>query len=244
MRASRADRERVVDALKTAFVEERLTRDELDVRAGQAYTSRTYAELAAITADLPAAPRAPAPPAPASARTPAERPPIGRVKKAVLIGTMLTFQPILLVLAILLNNDGAAGVVGISLPVYFIFVTIAGLGLIGSRKERRKRSHRPGASSPAQRPAAGKRPRPRQRPDPVASPPARPENRAHPGNRVRLTGLEHDHGAERHQGSSSTFTAPVRRASFSASTASSQRSSGNRCVMTGVRSKPAETKSK
>ena len=45
-------------------------------------------------------------------------------------------------------------------------------------------------------------------------------------------------------GSSSTFTAPVRAASFSASTASSHRSSGNRCVITGVRSKPSPTKSK
>jgi Domain of unknown function (DUF1707) len=143
VRASRADRERAIDVLKAAFVEERLTRDELDVRAGQVYTSLTYAELAVITADLPAAPRAPAPltPAPLTpARPPAERPPLGRAKKAVLIGVMLTFQPILFVLAILLNNDGAAKVVGLSLPVYFIFVTAAGFVLIESLHERRKRA--------------------------------------------------------------------------------------------------------
>jgi hypothetical protein len=157
VRASRADRERAIDVLKAAFVEERLTRDELDVRAGRVYTSLTYAELAVITADLPAAPRAPAPRAPAPptpapltqapltpaqppARPPAERPPLGRAKKAVLISVMLTFQPILLVLAILLNNDGAAKVVGLSLPVYFIFVTAAGLVLIESLHERRKRA--------------------------------------------------------------------------------------------------------
>ena len=45
-------------------------------------------------------------------------------------------------------------------------------------------------------------------------------------------------------GSSSTLTAPVRRESFSVRTASSQRSSGKRCVMTGVRSRPSATKSK
>jgi Domain of unknown function (DUF1707) len=147
VRASRADRERAIDVLKAAFVEERLTRDELDVRAGQVYTSLTYAELAVITADLPAAPRAPAPLTPAQltparppARPPAERPPLGRAKKAVLIGVMLTFQPILFVLAILLNNDGAAKVVGLSLPVYFIFVTAAGFVLIESLHERRKRA--------------------------------------------------------------------------------------------------------
>jgi hypothetical protein len=54
LRASRADRERVIDLLKAAFVQDRLTRDEFDVRVGQALASRTYAELAAATADLPA----------------------------------------------------------------------------------------------------------------------------------------------------------------------------------------------
>src|SRR6516164_9401724 len=52
LRASDDDRERVIDALKVAFVEGRLTRGELDLRAGQAYCSRTYAELAAATADI------------------------------------------------------------------------------------------------------------------------------------------------------------------------------------------------
>jgi hypothetical protein len=53
LRASRADRERVIDLLKAAFVQDRLTRDEFDVRVGQALASHTYAELAAVTADLP-----------------------------------------------------------------------------------------------------------------------------------------------------------------------------------------------
>jgi hypothetical protein len=54
LRASRSDRERVIDLLKAAFVQGRLTRDEFDARVGQALASRTYAELLAITADLPA----------------------------------------------------------------------------------------------------------------------------------------------------------------------------------------------
>src|SRR5499427_10081268 len=70
-RASHADRDRVVDLLKAAFVHGRLTKDELDERLGQALAARTYAELAALTADLhpglagaqlerkPAAPRRP-----------------------------------------------------------------------------------------------------------------------------------------------------------------------------------------
>ena len=56
LRASHADRERVIGALKVAFVQGRLTEDELGARAGQAYASRTYAELAEVTADLPAEP--------------------------------------------------------------------------------------------------------------------------------------------------------------------------------------------
>ncbi|HMG62014.1 MAG TPA: DUF1707 domain-containing protein [Streptosporangiaceae bacterium] len=55
MRASDADREQVIDVLKAAFVQGRLHKDELDARAGQAFASQTYAELAAVTADIPAA---------------------------------------------------------------------------------------------------------------------------------------------------------------------------------------------
>ena len=51
--ASHADREYVVDTVKTAFVQGRLTKDELDVRVGQVLAARTYADLAALTADLP-----------------------------------------------------------------------------------------------------------------------------------------------------------------------------------------------
>jgi hypothetical protein len=54
LRASRADRERVIDLLKAAFAQGRLDRDEFDARIGQALASRTYGELAAVTAGLPA----------------------------------------------------------------------------------------------------------------------------------------------------------------------------------------------
>ena len=53
LRAAHADREHVIDLLKAAFVQGQLTKDELDARAGQALTARTYAELAALTADSP-----------------------------------------------------------------------------------------------------------------------------------------------------------------------------------------------
>jgi hypothetical protein len=54
MRASRLDRERVIELLKVAFVQGRLTQDELDTRVGQTLASRTYADLAALIADIPA----------------------------------------------------------------------------------------------------------------------------------------------------------------------------------------------
>src|SRR5215471_16980468 len=52
-RASHADRERVIAALKAAFIQGRLTKDEFDSRVGRALGSRTYRELAALTADIP-----------------------------------------------------------------------------------------------------------------------------------------------------------------------------------------------
>jgi len=54
LRASHADREQVIEVLKAAFVQGRLTKDEFDARVGQTFASRTYAGLALITADIPA----------------------------------------------------------------------------------------------------------------------------------------------------------------------------------------------
>jgi len=54
MRAASADRERAVDVLKAGFTEGRLTQDEYNERMNRAYAARTYAELTALTADLPA----------------------------------------------------------------------------------------------------------------------------------------------------------------------------------------------
>jgi uncharacterized protein DUF1707 len=70
LRASGADRERVIELLKIAFVQGRLTQDELDTRVGQALASRTYADLADLTGDIPAGP-AGAEPAAEPAGTPA-----------------------------------------------------------------------------------------------------------------------------------------------------------------------------
>jgi hypothetical protein len=44
----------VIGALQAAFVQGRLAKDEFDARVGQALAVRSQAELAAITADIPA----------------------------------------------------------------------------------------------------------------------------------------------------------------------------------------------
>jgi hypothetical protein len=56
LRASHADRERVIEVLKAAFVHGRLAKDEFDLRVGQAFAARIHAELAAVTVGLPAEP--------------------------------------------------------------------------------------------------------------------------------------------------------------------------------------------
>jgi hypothetical protein len=54
LRASHEDRDRIVDVLREAAGDGRLTSGELDERVERALTARTYGELAALTADLPA----------------------------------------------------------------------------------------------------------------------------------------------------------------------------------------------
>ena len=54
LRASAADREQAIEALKAAFVQDRITKDELDQRIGKALASRTYHDLNVLTTDIPA----------------------------------------------------------------------------------------------------------------------------------------------------------------------------------------------
>ena len=98
LRASHADREHVVDMLKAAFVQGRVTKGELDARLGQAFASRTYAELAAVTADIPARQVADQPPGnPARAQGRPAMSHAGRARRCVVIAvammTVATFAP-------------------------------------------------------------------------------------------------------------------------------------------------------
>jgi hypothetical protein len=55
MRASDADRDRVIDVLRVAVGEGRLTPDEFEERMQAVLSARTFGELASFTADLPPA---------------------------------------------------------------------------------------------------------------------------------------------------------------------------------------------
>ena len=61
LRASHEDRDRVIEVLRVAAGDGRLTAEELDERVEIAFSARTYGQLAALTSDLPAGGQAIAP---------------------------------------------------------------------------------------------------------------------------------------------------------------------------------------
>ena len=145
LRASHADREQVVSALKAAFVEGRLTEDELDARVGQVYASRTYAELAevtaAVTADIPAEfPGAGA----RSARDPWRATKIAwRIEYAI-------FLPGIVALLLLPGgpHTSVATVVILIAVVYLLFWILGVSLMVGSRAAKRPGRQLPPPSAP------------------------------------------------------------------------------------------------
>jgi Domain of unknown function (DUF1707) len=125
LRASDADREQMIDVLKAAFVQGRLTKDELDARVARTLTSRTYAELAAVTIGIPAAP----------ARTqPSPRPPRRRVSNVARWGTSGLITPAVLgagfVFASLRGGSGYGAAAFVVAFVYFVFWLSAGVDML------------------------------------------------------------------------------------------------------------------
>ena len=138
LRASHADREQVIALLKAAFVQGRLTKDELDARASQAFASRTYADLAALTADLPAGLIDAGPPRkPARAR--AKRP----VGKVVLVSTGVIIPPAMVVAAFLTGNEELTKLSLLIIPWYFIAWIVAGAQMLANWHDRRSRGQLP-----------------------------------------------------------------------------------------------------
>ncbi len=134
LRASHADREQVIGTLKAAFVQGRLTKDELDARVGQTLASRTYADLAAVTADLPAGLARTQPvrqPARAKARLPAS--------VAVILCPAGIFAQAGLVHAVLIGNERL--VMAFILPAFISLVAwmVAGVMMVDSWHHKRSR---------------------------------------------------------------------------------------------------------
>jgi Domain of unknown function (DUF1707) len=129
LRTSYVDREQAIEVLKDAFAQGRLDKDELDARVGQAFASRTYAELAALTADIPAGPTRPEPPSkPDRARA---RPQVSADVKAgarAIAGIYLT-AGVLWLGAALAGDNGVGGAflfLAFIISVVAIFFTLHG----------------------------------------------------------------------------------------------------------------------
>jgi hypothetical protein len=124
LRAAHADREQVIEVLKAAFVRGRLTKDEFDARVGQTFASRTYAELAVLTADIPAER-----PVAEPRRTPARTP-----KPGVAWGTGMIIAAVVLVSAVLIGNDR---IIYLAVATIGAAMFVTGGQLLYSRHERR-----------------------------------------------------------------------------------------------------------
>ncbi len=139
LRASHADREQVIGTLKTAFVQGRLTEDELDARVDRAYASRTYAELAEVTADIPTEVTGAQPP-----RDPWRATKIAwRIEYAIFLPGIV---------AVLLLPGGphtsVATVVILTTVVYLLFWILGVCMMVSSRHTKRSAGQLPPRSAP------------------------------------------------------------------------------------------------
>jgi len=143
LRASHADREQVIGGLKAAFVQGRLTEDELDARAGRVYASRTYAELAEViaevTADLPAEPIAARP-----SRDP------WRATKIAWGVVYATIVPGIVALVLIPGGPHTTGadVVILAAVVYLIFWILGVSVMVAARRAERSGGQLPPQSAP------------------------------------------------------------------------------------------------
>ncbi len=170
LRAGHADRERVIGTLKDAFVHGRLSRDELDARAGRALSARTYADLAALTADIPAAdiPAADIPAVPAVAAAtrppaPVRRRPLARA--AAGSGSCLIVAAAAVRGAFLVDpgarstpyQDWAAPMMLLAFLAVFAALGILGYGVAASWELRHSRGQLPPGPGPGGRDVDGER---------------------------------------------------------------------------------------
>jgi Domain of unknown function (DUF1707) len=140
LRASHADREQVIGALKVAFVQGRLTKDELDTRIGQAFSARTYADLAAVTADLP--------PRPAAAPRPPQQ---VNVEAAAHLTIVAIAIPVVLASAGYLTGSAGLVKVAVLVIVFDLLALLAAAAQVLESQYRRRAAQR--RTGPARPPA-------------------------------------------------------------------------------------------
>ena len=117
--ASQADREQVFEALKAAFVQGRLTKEEFDQRVGQVLA--TYAELDALIADIPAGP------------TESQLPELAREshnRKVIQRGTAVGAGASMAFTAALVMVGGSPAVAWIAVPLVGAVVAVVLAGLL------------------------------------------------------------------------------------------------------------------
>ena len=131
LRASNADREQVISLLKAAFVQGRLTKDEFDLRVGRALASRTCAELAALTADIPADRVAVQPLQPAREWS-------EQKAAAAVLGTIAAWWSIVVAASFWVRDDAAArGSLAVAIVFVLLHVSIVSVLLIAVWLKRR-----------------------------------------------------------------------------------------------------------
>jgi hypothetical protein len=193
LRASHADREQVIGTLKAAFVQGMLTKDEFGQRLGEAFAARTYADLAALTADVPAGLAGAVPPSRA-VRARARRPVSNAAKAGICV-------VIAVAVAVIVSIPTGGGALFIFAPFYFMALLVAGAQILASRHDKRSRGQLP----PARAPQSGRA--------------VEDERDGGPGNDLMLCQAPGDTRARRLRGHSVTRrlsrSVPARRASSS-----------------------------
>ena len=157
LRASHADRDQAIDVLKAAFVQGRLTKGEFDLRVGRVFASRTYADLGALTADLPGLVTG-AQPSGEDARTP------GRAlsfKTAARVGAVGASPAVTSAAVVMMQSSGVpavAGVLLVGLTGVLVTVLLAALLVVLSWVVRRSQRAPEQGPPPGRSGLASKRP--------------------------------------------------------------------------------------
>jgi len=149
LRASDSDRAHVIDALKAAYVYGLVSKDEFDARVSQTFASRTHAELALVTADLPAglaAAHERARPAAARGSAPAGAN-VGPGERAIIATAV--FAGLALVISV--HADPFASLAAFLLLLGGAGSALVSLFLLGNRMRGSRRNERSGGQLPPQR---------------------------------------------------------------------------------------------